>query len=231
MITAGQHAPVITIDGPSGSGKGTIALSLARRLGWHFLDSGALYRIVALIVVEQHIDLDDTERLVHICETLEVVFEADVDRQVRVLLEGLNISQAIRREEVGNVASKVAAIPAIREALVERQIAFRQMPGLVADGRDMGTIIFPTAELKIFLTASTQIRAQRRYKQLKEKGENVNLARLFREIEARDERDRNRAVAPLRPADDAIILDSSSLSVEAVLGEIMKVVEGRGLSL
>ncbi len=213
------EAPVITIDGPGGSGKGTIAMRLAGKLGWHFLDSGALYRLVSVAAMDRGIDANEETALGQLARDLDVSFGVSGDGMV-ILLDGNTITGRIRSEDVGVYASRIAALPQVRAALVERQRAFRKPPGLVADGRDMGTVIFPDAVLKIFLTASAQARAQRRYKQLKEKGESVNLSRLFRDIEKRDERDSSRAISPLKPADDAHLIDSTELSIEEVMQEI-----------
>ena len=213
------EAPVITIDGPGGSGKGTIAMRLAAKLGWHFLDSGALYRLVAVAAMDRGIDVVDETALGRLAEGLDVNFGVSGDGMV-ILLDGNYITGRLRSEDVGVFASRIAALPIVRAALVSRQRAFRKHPGLVADGRDMGTVIFPVAKLKIFLTASAQARAERRYKQLKQKGESVNLSRLFRDIEKRDERDSSRAISPLKPADDAHVIDSTELSIEQVLQNI-----------
>ncbi len=220
---ASERPPVIAIDGPGGSGKGTIAMRVAERLGWHYLDSGALYRLVAVAAMDRDIARDDEQRLGELARDLDVSFDVE-GSSMTILLDGNRIEGRLRSEAVSAFASHVAAVPAVRSALVERQRAFRRPPGLVADGRDMGTVIFPDAELKIFLTASVEERAQRRYKQLKEKGESVNLSRLFRDIEKRDERDRTRAVAPLRPATDAHVLDSTDASIEKVLERVMALV-------
>lgn len=219
-----EEIPVVTIDGPGGSGKGTVALHLASRLGWHFLDSGALYRLVALAAMDRNLPDSDEEAMGVLARNLDVGFSIR-DGEAVTLLDGVPVSTRLRTEAVSALASRVAAIPAVRAALVERQRAFRRAPGLVADGRDMGTVIFPTARLKIFLTASAEERARRRYKQLKEKGENVTLSRLFREIKKRDERDRTRPIAPLRPAKDAHIIDSTELSIDEVLQEILCLLE------
>jgi len=219
-----MNIPVITIDGPVGSGKGTIAMRLAQKLGWHFLDSGALYRIVAVAAMERNIGADDEAALGKLAQEIEFSFSFTGD-EVVILLNGNSIAPRLRSEEAGVFASKIAALPAVRAALVQRQRAFRQLPGLVADGRDMGTVIFPDAKLKIFLTASVEARADRRYKQLKEKGENVNLPRLFRDIEKRDERDMSRSISPLIPAQDAQFLDSTEMSIEIVLEKIHKLLE------
>ncbi len=216
--------PVITIDGPGGSGKGTLAVRLARHLGWHFLDSGALYRLVALAALDRGIALTGEAALSALARALDVAFVLR-DGEAVTLLDGAEIGGRLRSEAVGAFASRVAAISAVRKALVDRQRAFRVAPGLVADGRDMGTVIFPAAELKIFLTASAEERAERRYKQLKEKGESVTLSRLFRDIALRDERDRTRAIAPLKPAEDAHIIDSTNLSIDEVLREILNLLE------
>lgn len=215
-------APVITIDGPSGSGKGTLAGLLSRRLGWNFLDSGALYRLLAFAAGNHGVDLTNEEVLTRLAGHLDVQFvPAQGERSQRMILEGDDVTDAIRTELVGAGASKVASLPAVREALLQRQRAFREAPGLVADGRDMGTVVFPDAELKFFLTASAEERARRRFFQLKAAGLDVNLASLLEEIVARDERDTQRAVAPLKPAEDAIILDSTTLSIEQVLERIL----------
>jgi cytidylate kinase len=213
------EAPVITIDGPGGSGKGTIAMRLAEKLGWHFLDSGALYRLVAVAAMDRGIDATEESALGQLARGLDVNFGISGDGMV-ILLDGNYITGRLRLEDVGVFASRIAVLPVVRAALVSRQRAFRKDPGLVADGRDMGTVIFPDAKLKIFLTASAQARAERRYKQLKEKGESVNLSRLFRDIEKRDERDSSRAISPLKPADDAHVIDSTEMSIEEVLQKI-----------
>ncbi|MCF7204119.1 (d)CMP kinase [Pseudomonas oligotrophica] len=223
-------APVITIDGPSGSGKGTVAALLAERLGWQFLDSGALYRLLALAAGKHGVSLDDEGALATLAGALDVRFGGAAAGQGAITLEGEDVSEAIRNEAVGAGASRVAALGAVRQALLQRQQAFRQAPGLVADGRDMGTVVFPDAPLKIFLTASAEERARRRFLQLKARGDDVNLASLLEEIRARDERDTQRAVAPLKPADDAVELDSTSLSIEQVLECILDEAARRHLS-
>ena len=215
--------PVIAVDGPGGSGKGTITTRLADHLGWHFLDSGALYRLTALAVIKKQVTLDDEAALGEVAANLDIRFETDGDR-VSALLDDQDVTDLIRQEDTGVLASKISAVPLVRAALAGRQRRFRQLPGLVADGRDMGTVIFPDAELKIFLTASAEIRAERRYKQLKDKGESVNLARLFSEIEARDLRDQSRSIAPLRPAEDAVIIDSTDLSIDEVFDRVVSLI-------
>ncbi|WP_217473688.1 (d)CMP kinase [Stutzerimonas stutzeri] len=223
-----SDVPVITIDGPSGSGKGTVAALLAAKLGWNFLDSGALYRLLAFAARNHGVDLTNEEALKLLAAHLDVQFGAAEDGQgMRIVLEGEDVTSAIRNEQVGAGASQVAALSAVRDALLQRQKAFRESPGLVADGRDMGTVVFPDAPLKIFLTASAEERARRRYLQLKGKGDDVNLASLLDEIRARDERDTQREVAPLKPADDAVQLDSTDLSIEQVLGQILSEVAKR----
>ena len=211
--------PVLTIDGPSGSGKGTLAQQMAEKLGWHYLESGAIYRVLAQAALKHQIDLTDETALASIAGQLDVQFVLK-DGQLQVVLEDEDVSLLIRSEQAGNAASKVAAFPAVRSALLQRQRDFCQPPGLVTDGRDMGTVVFPDAPYKVFLTASAEVRAERRYKQLKEKGIDSNLSDLVAEISERDERDMQREVAPLRPADDAVILDSTQLGIEAVLEKV-----------
>ncbi len=221
-----QVSPVITIDGPSGAGKGTISTLLAKKFGWHFLDSGAIYRVLAIASMHHQISASDEIGLVPLASSLDVNFETK-DTGCRIVLEGEDVTYSIRTEEVGSVASQIASLPRVREALLRRQRAFKQSPGLVADGRDMGTVVFPSAEVKIFLTATAEERAQRRYKQLKEKGHDVNIARLLADIQARDERDANRTVAPLVPAVDAFVLDSTHLNVDQVLESIAEFVDSK----
>jgi cytidylate kinase len=212
---------VITIDGPSGSGKGTIARRVADELGWHLLDSGALYRLTALAADRHAVALDNPEKLADLARSLDVRFGSDESGDESVWFEGDLVSAELRTEETGKGASTVAALQPVRDALLDLQRSFRKAPGLVADGRDMGTHVFPDAALKVFLTASAGERARRRHKQLKDKGIDVSLAALSRDIEDRDRRDTQRLVAPLRPAEDARILDSSGKSIEAVTNTVL----------
>ena len=221
-------SPVITVDGPSGAGKGTISHLLADALGWHLLDSGALYRVTGHACLLEGVSWDDEAAVTAVARDLDVSFTG-ADGEIRVAYKGVDVSQAIRTEEGGRGASTVAAIASVREALLGRQRQFQQMPGLVADGRDMGTVVFPAAPLKFFLTASPEERARRRYKQLIAKGENVSLPRLLEDIQERDERDSSRAVSPLLPAEDAIILDSSTMPIAEVFALVMLKVEEKGL--
>ncbi len=213
--------PIVTIDGPSGSGKGTISRAVAVRVGWHLLDSGALYRLVALAGIRKALKADDIEGHTGLAESMDVRFDVADDGGERVTLAGKDVTDEIRSEVAGQGASTVAAWPSVRTALLERQRAFAKPPGLVADGRDMGTVVFPGADLKIFLTASPDERALRRYKQLKDKGSDVSLPALSREIAERDRRDSTRAVAPLKPAPDAEVIDSTGLSIEQVVERVL----------
>jgi len=222
-------APVIAVDGPGGAGKGTLCHLLARYLGWHLLDSGALYRVTAQACLQAGVAWEDEAGAAAVAATLDVVFRPAADGSVAVLLGGEDVSRAIRTEEGGRGASTVAAYPQVRAALLDRQRAFRQVPGLVADGRDMGTVVFPDAPLKIFLTASAEERARRRHRQLLEKGESVSLPRLLEDIRERDARDSGRAVAPLVPADDALEVDSTSIPVAGVFRQVLRVAVERGL--
>jgi cytidylate kinase len=215
--------PVLTIDGPSGSGKGTISRAVAERLGWHYLDSGALYRAVGLASAWEGVDLSDAEAVAQCAARTEIEFQTQGAGEPHVIVNGKDATRQLRMETAGAAASAIAAHPPVRAALVDLQHRFRRLPGLVADGRDMGTVIFPDAPFKVFLTASAEERAQRRYKQLKEKGVSVNLASLLHEIAARDERDAGRAVAPLKPADDAVILDSTGMPITEVIERVLAV--------
>lgn len=219
--SAGNGVPVIAIDGPVGSGKGTVARLLARRLGWHCLDSGLLYRAAGLAALRRRIPLEDGPAIAALLRDLPIGIEEDGDGEPRVLVAGEDVGEALRLESTAQAASQVAALPEVRAALLQRQRDFRRPPGLVADGRDMGTVIFPDAPLKVFLTASVEERARRRQKQLSEKGIEVTLSRLLHEIGERDERDRTRGAAPLRAAEDAWVLDSTALSVEEVVEAIL----------
>jgi len=214
------EVPVIAIDGPGGSGKGTISREVARRLGWHLLDSGALYRLVALDARQRRCRLDDAEALAELAMNLDVRFAGGADDE-RVTLSGADVTAEIRTEACGQAASQVAAVPEVRAALAERQRAFRRPPGLVADGRDMGSVIFPTAGLKIFLTASVEERAKRRYKQLNDKGIDVSLRALREDMADRDMRDSQRPVAPLRASPDAKILDTTELTIPQVVATVL----------
>ncbi len=214
--------PVITVDGPSGSGKGTISQILATKLGYHLLDSGALYRLTALAVIKNDIPLDDIAAIEEAALNLDVVFEPSSDgSEQTVLLNGEDVGVQLRLDETSAMASQVAAIPEVREALLTRQRKFRENPGLVADGRDMGTVVFTDARHKVFLTASPEIRADRRYKQLTEKGVNASIPHLLKSIIERDERDRTRTVAPLVPAEGAFVVDSSVLTIDEVVQQIL----------
>lgn len=225
-------APVLAMDGPSGSGKGTISRLSAGRLGWRLLDSGALYRLVALSARRTGTPLDDEAALAALARDLDATFSAAVDGGERILLGGAEVTADIRTETCGNDASKVAVMPAVRSALLSRQRAYRLPPGLVADGRDMGTVVFPDADVKIFLTASPEERARRRHKQLMEKGIDVSLSRLFSEVAERDRRDEQRSVAPLKPAEDAVVLDTTGLDIPEVVERVMAIVQAApGLSV
>ena len=224
-----MNVPVITIDGPSGSGKGTVSRLVAQQLKWHLLDSGALYRLVALAGSWRGIAPDDRQGHAYVATHLAVSFGSEEADEERIWLEGQEVSNQIRTETAGEGASRVAAMPEVRAALVERQRSFAQEPGLVADGRDMGSVIFPLAQLKIYLTATAEERARRRHKQLKDKGVDVSLAALSQEIAERDRRDSTRPIAPLKPADDAIIVDSTALSVAEVVERILALAKERSL--
>ncbi len=220
-----NKAPVLTIDGPSGSGKGTISLAVAQRLGWHFLDSGALYRAVGYAASVEGIDFSDADALTRVAQSTQIDFRSHSDGETHVFVNGADVSAELRTETCAAAASAIAAIPAVRTALLQKQRLFRQAPGLVADGRDMGTVIFPDARWKVFLTASAEERAQRRYKQLKGKGLEVILTNLLREIQARDERDAQRTVAPLKPAVDAVLIDTTGVAISAVVDQVLALVQ------
>ena len=222
-----SSVPVLTIDGPSGSGKGTISRRVADRLGWHYLDSGALYRAIGVAAGWADVDLADSSAVVRCTFDTEIGFRDAPNGELRVLVDGIDATDELRTETAGAAASAIAAIPEVRSALKERQRAFRQPPGLVADGRDMGTVIFPDAAHKVFLTASAEERAERRYKQLMEKGVSVTLAGLLREILARDARDAQRAVAPLRPAEDAVRIDTTGLGIDEVVDRVLALLPAR----
>jgi CMP/dCMP kinase len=222
-----SHVPVITIDGPSGSGKGTVSRAAARALEWTLLDSGALYRLVALAGRQAAVNLDDAPALARLAGQFDIRFGSSPSGDEAVWLNGQEVTRAIRTEEAGNDASKVAALSPVRAALLERQRGFAVPPGLVADGRDMGTVVFPRAEVKIFLTASAPERALRRYKQLKEKGVAANLAALSLEIAERDQRDMSRAISPLIASADAVTMDTTGMSVDEVVGRVLEIARGR----
>lgn len=218
--------PVLTIDGPSGSGKGSVTQLVAGRLGWHILDSGALYRLTALAAERAQVAFDDGPSLAGIARNLSIEFlPSSPGEPVKVLLESEDVTEAIRRETTGNNASKVAVLEEVRAALLQRQRDFRQAPGLVADGRDMGTVVFPDAPYKVFMIASAQARAERRHAQLKAQGEDVRIATLLREIEARDARDMGRKAAPLKAAEDAVTIDTTDLSIELVLEKVLSLID------
>ena len=217
---------VLTLDGPSGSGKGTVAQAVAEKLGWHLLDSGALYRAVGYAAAMAGLDLSDADAITRCAQKIKIVFRAPGDGgETRVIVNGVDATDELRMETTGAAASAIAVIPSVREALLDKQLAFRKPPGLVADGRDMGTVIFPDAAHKVFLTASAAERAKRRYKQLKQKGLDVTLASLLREIEARDARDASRAVAPLKPAADAVLVDTTGMSIGQVVARVLSLLQ------
>ena len=216
-----ENVPVITIDGPSGAGKGTVARIVSEKLGWNLLDSGAIYRVLAIAIQYHEVSAEEEEPLIPMAAHLDVQFEISSNGESKVILEGEDVTNTIRAEEVGKLASKVAAYPRVREALLRRQRAFKVTPGLVADGRDMGTVVFTDAPVKVFLTATAEERAERRFKQLKEKGFDVKIGRLLDDIRLRDEQDQNRKVAPLVSAEGALVIDSTNISVDEVVDKIL----------
>jgi cytidylate kinase len=225
-MTHAAVVPVLTIDGPSGSGKGTVSALVAERLGWRLLDSGALYRAVGYAAGMAGLDLSDTDAMARCAQGTKIQFRSgEAGGGTRVLVNGHDATDELRTETAGAAASAIASMPSVRQALVALQLGFRRSPGLVADGRDMGTVIFPDASFKVFLTASAAERAKRRYKQLKEKGLSVTLGGLQREIEARDSRDASRAVAPLKPADDAVLVDTTGMPIDEVVAKVLAVVQ------
>lgn len=227
-MKSSKKIPVVTIDGPGGSGKGTVSQLLAAQLGWHYLDSGALYRVIGLTAQRRRVGLEDEPALCRLAETIRISFVPQGDGSpAQVTVDGEDVSTALRTEATGELASQVAILPAVRAALLQKQRDFRQNPGLVTDGRDMGTTVFPDALLKVFLIAKPEVRAERRYKQLKEKGFNANLAVILGEIRHRDARDSGRSVSPLKPADDAWILDCSALSIREALETVSRHLQAR----
>ena len=227
-MPAVEDVPVIAIDGPVGSGKGTVAHRVAAELGFLLLDSGALYRVLALVARARGTSFGDAGTLARLADRLDVAFAAgDATDPVRTLLAGVDVTGEIRTERCGNDASRVSACPEVRDALLARQRGFRRPPGLVADGRDMGSVVFPDAPVKVFLTAAPGVRAERRHKQLMAKGIDVSVARLFRELAERDRRDRERAVAPLKPAEDAVVVDTTGLDVDAVVTRVLEIARFR----
>jgi len=221
---AGVSIPVITVDGPSGSGKGTISQCLAEKLGWHHLDSGALYRLLAYAALQQAVPLDDAVALVQLAGRLSESYQLPTREHPAIMLDGVDIGQELRTETCAEAASRTAALPEVRQALLAWQRHYRQPPGLIADGRDMGTTVFPDATLKLYLTARPEVRAKRRYNQLKNKGIKVDLDGLIKEVEARDLRDSSRKASPLMPADDAVILDNSDQDEERTLSQVLQAV-------
>ncbi|CCE24172.1 (d)CMP kinase [Methylotuvimicrobium alcaliphilum] len=217
-----MSVPVLTIDGPSGAGKGTVSRAIARKLGWHYLDSGSIYRSLAIAAIAEGVDLSDETVVAEVAKAMVLEFECA--EELTVKLDGKDITGQLGLESTGNAASMVAALPEVRKVLLQKQKDFRRPPGLVADGRDMGTVVFPDAQNKVFLTASAEERAMRRYKQLKEKGIDANLSSITQEIEERDRRDQQRKAAPLMQADDAVFIDSSDMSIETVIEQIINLI-------
>lgn len=217
-----MNIPVLTIDGPSGAGKGTVSRAVAKKLGWNYLDSGSIYRSLAIAVLKQSVDLENETAIVKVAQAMKLEF--DCNDKLVVRLDGEDITSQLSLESTGNVASIVAALPEVRRVLLQKQKDFKQLPGLVADGRDMGTVVFPEAENKVFLTASAPERARRRYKQLIEKGNDANLVQITNEIEERDRRDMERKAAPLAMASDALYIDSSDMALDAVIEEVLNLI-------
>ena len=224
---ANQHRPVLALDGPSGSGKGTVGQSVALRKKWHYLDSGAIYRGLSWLAHDQEVASDDVSALVGLAQNMQLICHIQLEDVAQIEINGQMVTDVLRTEEIGEIASKIAPLAPVREALLDMQRRCLKAPGLVADGRDMGTVVFPEAEFKVFLTASAEIRAQRRFDQLKAKGFDVNLARLLESIQARDVRDSSRATSPLKPAEDALLLDTSDLSIDEVVARILDHVNQR----
>ncbi len=220
-----MHIPVLTIDGPSGAGKGTVSRIVAKMLGWHYLDSGSIYRSLAIALLQKNTDLSNIGDILGITQTLDLAFECNDELVVK--LNGVDITPQLGTESTGNVASIVAAIPEVRQVLLQKQKDFKRQPGLVADGRDMGTVVFPDADIKVFLTASIAARAERRYKQLMEKGIDVNIQKITREIEMRDLRDKGRKTAPLTQSEDACYIDSSAMTIDEVIAQVLSLVPQR----
>ncbi|HIG64822.1 MAG TPA: (d)CMP kinase [Methyloprofundus sp.] len=218
-----MNIPVLTIDGPSGAGKGTVSRAVAKKLGWHYLDSGSIYRSLAISALDKQVDLLDEAAVAEVAKNMQLAFECDDELVVK--LDGIDITARLPTEETGASASKVAAYPAVRKVLLQKQKDFRQLPGLVADGRDMGTVVFSDADFKVYLTASAKERGDRRFKQLKEKGIDANLDKITQEIMLRDRRDSERKTAPLMPAEDAFYLDSSDISIAEVINQVMILTE------
>lgn len=217
-----MRIPVLTIDGPSGAGKGTVSRRVAKELGWNYLDSGSIYRSLAIALLQQAIDPSDIASILKVAESMELSFLCE--DELRVRLNDDDITYKLGTEETGNLASIIAALPEVRQKLLQKQKDFKKEPGLVADGRDMGTVVFPDAEIKVFLTASADERARRRYKQLMEKGIDVNIQRITREIEERDRRDKERSTAPLTQAEDALLIDSSAMTIQQVIDRVLSLV-------